>query len=152
MSELGNIRPFEKKDREALIDIFRKNTPTYFAPEEESEFLDFLENQIEEYFVIELNGIVVGSGGINSYDDGQTVVISWGMIDPQYQGIGLGAQLLQFRIDRIVNVHRPERFLVRTAQFTYQFFEKYGFKVIRTEKDFWAKGIDLYEMEYDLKK
>lgn len=74
------------------------------------------------------------------------------MIDPQYQGKGLGAQLLQFRIDRIINIHQPERFLVRTTQFTYKFFEKYGFKVIRTEKDFWAKGIDLYEMEYDLKK
>lgn len=147
-----SIRPFTASDKTTLISILRKNTPKYFAPEEEVEFIHFLEDQIEEYFVVEYLGIIVGSGGINFYDNGKTAVVSWGMIDPDYHGQGLGSYLLNFRIERVVSIHRPERFLVRTAQFTNKFYEKFGFKLIHTEKDYWAKGIDLYEMEYDLQK
>jgi [ribosomal protein S18]-alanine N-acetyltransferase len=152
MSGSLRIRSYTASDKTTLISILRKNTPKYFAPEEEIEFVHFLEDQIEEYFVVEYQGSIVGSGGINFFDKGKTAVISWGMIDPDHHGQGLGSYLLNFRIERVVSIHRPERFLVRTAQFTYKFFEKFGFKLIHTEKDFWTQGIDLYEMEYDLKK
>ena len=32
----------------------------------------------------------------------------------------------------------------------YRFFEKFGLVLIKTEKDYWGKGLDLYWMEMEL--
>jgi ribosomal protein S18 acetylase RimI-like enzyme len=37
--------------------------------------------------------------------------------------------------------------MVRTLQLVFLFFEKLGFKTILIQKDYWAKDLNLYEME-----
>ena len=37
---------------------------------------------------------------------------------------------------------------VRTSQLVYKYYEKFGFQTKEIIKDFWAKGYDLYRMEY----
>jgi len=41
--------------------------------------------------------------------------------------------------------------MVRTTQLMYRFCQKSGFELIKTEKDFWAEGFDLYQMELKIK-
>jgi hypothetical protein len=38
--------------------------------------------------------------------------------------------------------------MVRTSQVAYQFYQKAGFDLEKIEKDFWAKGFDLYQMKF----
>jgi ribosomal protein S18 acetylase RimI-like enzyme len=38
--------------------------------------------------------------------------------------------------------------MVRTSQHAWRFFEKMGFELQKTEKNFWAPGFDLYQMKY----
>jgi ribosomal protein S18 acetylase RimI-like enzyme len=40
--------------------------------------------------------------------------------------------------------------IVRTSQLAYKFYQKVGFELEKTEKDFWAKGFDLYQMKMNL--
>jgi ribosomal protein S18 acetylase RimI-like enzyme len=40
-----------------------------------------------------------------------------------------------------------KKLVVRTSQLAYKFFERLGYHLIRTEKDYWGKGLDLYLME-----
>lgn len=47
-----------------------------------------------------------------------------------------------FRKDQSV-----EKLIVTTSQFAYRFFEKFGYTIKRIEKEYWGKGLDLYEME-----
>lgn len=54
------IRPYIPEDKDKLLQIIRTNTPTYFAPEEEADFADYLERERKEYFVIESGGELVG--------------------------------------------------------------------------------------------
>ena len=89
----------------------------------------------------------MGSGGINFSEDGKKAVLSWDIIHPKYQGKGVGRQLTQYRLDVIKTIDGIENTSVRTSQLVYKFYEKFGFELKETVKDFWAEGIDMYRME-----
>ena len=142
------IRNYKPTDKPELLRIIRDNTPAYFAPEEEQDFSDYLDNEVEGYFIVETDGKIVGCGGVN-FEENKTIgIISWGMIHPDYQGKKIGGALLQYRLDFLKNTESVKRITVRTSQFVYKFYEKHGFQLIESKKDFWAPGIDMYYMEY----
>ncbi len=144
------IRTFSAKDKPYLINLINLNTPTYFDAAEEKDFIVYLEKQIEDYYVIEQDNVIIGCGGINYETDKNTAIISWDIIHPDFQKKGLGKELLVYRINRIKDLNSYANIIVRTSQFSFQFYEKYGFKLIKCTKDYWAKGIDLYKMSYKL--
>ncbi|CAL2087178.1 GNAT family N-acetyltransferase [Tenacibaculum sp. 190524A02b] len=141
------IRAYSTTDKSQLIEILRKNIPDFFDYSEEKDFKNYLDNELEDYFVYEENGKIIGSGGINYYTHEKTARISWDIIDPKTQGKGIGKKLTQFRINHINNNIEIDKIIVRTSQLAYKFYEKMGFQLVSIEKDFWAKDFDLYLME-----
>lgn len=140
------IRPYKKEDLPAALELFRKNTPEYFAPSEEVDFVEYLDQLLEDYFVLEDAGRLVGCGGINYFEDEKEARISWDMVDPEFQGKGIGRKLVEHRLSVIKNKEKFERIRVRTSQLAYAFYQKFGFELEGIEKDFWAPGLDLYQM------
>lgn len=145
------IRPYTDKDKEELIELLRLNTPAYFDPSEEEDFLKYLDHRLDSYFVVEEGNNIVGCGGFNFSDDRKSVRISWDIIHPDVQGKGLGSKLTKYRIDKIKEDPGVETIIVRTTQLVFPFYEKLGFELKETVKDYWAKGFDLYRMEISLK-
>lgn len=145
------IRPYTPEDNEKLLELLRLNTPAFFHPDEEEDYVDYLQKHAQNYFVVEEAGKVVGAGGFNTgFDEGKTVRISWDMIHPDFQGKGIGKQLTQFRINQIKQLPLVDKIVVRTTQLVYTFYQKNGFELEKTQKDFWAAGFDLYQMKMDL--
>ena len=144
------IRNYKKSDKENLIKLLKLNTPTYFSPEEEKDFINYLENEIDLYFVLEFKYKIIGCGGINLPKDKNVGIISWGMLHPDYQRKGFGTLLLKHRIAELQKINTVSRIIVRTSQHVYPFYEKSRFKVINTISDYWAEGFDLIEMEYQI--
>ncbi|GAA0194799.1 GNAT family N-acetyltransferase [Fulvivirga kasyanovii] len=139
-----NIRPYKEADKEKLLHLIRLNTPQYFDPAEEGDFSDYLDNELETYFVVEDNGQIIGCGGINYFPEEHTARISWDMIHPEAQGKGVGKRLTLHRIEEIKKRKDIKTIVVRTTQLVYPFYEKAGFTLEKTEPDFWAPGYDLY--------
>jgi N-acetylglutamate synthase-like GNAT family acetyltransferase len=146
------IRNYRQQDKPHVITLMRLNIPKYFDASEEPGFVNYLDHEREDYFVVETDGKLIGAGGINYEDDGQTGIISWDMIHPDYQGKGIGRALTQHRLDVMYNKPELSTIRVRTTQLTDQFYAKMGFQLERTEKDFWAKGLDLYQMRMNIQK
>ncbi len=146
------IRKYHTADKVAVLEILRANTPTFFSPEEESGLVYYLDNEIEEYYVMLVDDQIIGSGGVN-YENNRTIgIISWGMIHPDYHGKYLGTELLKYRIRQLQKNKTVERITESTSQHVYRFYEKQGFKLLIVVKDYWAQGIDLYEMQYEGKE
>jgi len=142
------IREYSESDKPEVVKLLQFNTPEYFDPSEEIEFIDYLDNKIEDYFVVLRNSKIVGAGGINYFPDESMSRISWDMIHPDYQGKGVGKELTQYRIDLIkASSKNIELIVVRTTQLTYKFYKKMGFVLDKIEKDYWAKDFDLYQMK-----
>jgi len=140
------IRSYRIEDYQEVVDLLRLNTPQYFAESEEADLIEYLEQDAEHYFVIEENQQVIGAGGYNFFEEKGLAHISWDIIHPDHQGKGLGKQLTLYRIDQIKKNPIIKIIIVRTSQLSYPFYQKIGFKLEKIEKDFWAKGLDLYQM------
>lgn len=141
-----SIRPFLPSDREAVLTLLRLNTPAFFAPGEEADFIRYLDEDAGLYHVVEENDRIVACGGMNLFTDG-TARISWDIVHPDVQGKGVGSRLTEFRIARLRETEHVERIVVRTSQLAYRFYARFGFEVKEIVKDYWAEGFDLYSME-----
>lgn len=140
------IRPYTPADDDAILELLRLNTPRYFAESEEADLLDYLSNHIDHYYIVEIDGSIMGCGGFNRAADGKSGVLSWDIIHPDSQGKGVGSALAQHRIDAMRELG-VENIGVRTSQQAYKFYEKMGFILKEFVKDYWAPGFDLYDMD-----
>lgn len=144
------IIPYKPEHNTEVVEILRANTPDYFAPSEEAEFKNYLESEREDYFIVESNDDIVGAGGINYFLADKIARVSWDMIHPDYHGKGIGYQLTQYRIDILADHSAIDTVIVRTSQLVYAFYEKIGFELVNKQRDYWAKGYDLFEMRMPL--
>ena len=142
------IRKYVSNDKAHIIALLRLNTPEYFSPSEEPDLFHYLENESQNYFVIEFDGKIVGCGGFNFSDDLTVGIISWDIFHPDHQGKGFGSMLTNFRIEKIKEFESVKTIRVRTSQLAFKFYEKFGFKLKEIVKDYWAEGFDMYRMEF----
>ncbi|GAB2774858.1 hypothetical protein GCM10027275_17370 [Rhabdobacter roseus] len=142
-----NIRVYQEADLENILALLRLNTPRYFAPHEEADLVNYLNHEMEYYYLVEQDQQVRGCGGINLAEDGRTAKLSWDIIHPQYQGRGLGRALMQFRIQRIRELEGIKTISVRTSQLVYPFYEKFGLETREIVKNYWGEGLDLYRLD-----
>ena len=142
------IREYLPTDKEAVMNLIKLNTPDYFAEKEADDLNKYLDKEIERYYVLLVNGTVIGSGGINFAENKTVGKISWDMIHPKFQGKSLGTKLLNHRLEILKTIPGIQRITVRTSQAAYKFYEKQGFVLHEIKKDYWADGFDMYSMGY----
>ncbi|NUM80743.1 GNAT family N-acetyltransferase [bacterium] len=147
------IRSYLENDRDALIDIFKLNTPKFFDANEQKDFESYLDEYGGYYFVIEQDGKIAGGGGLKFQNDKKIVRISWDILHPDSQGRGLGSELLKYRlnwlsehIDQHAHLRKIESW---TSQVSFKFYEKFGFGLCEIKKNFWGPELNLYLMEKD---
>jgi predicted GNAT family N-acyltransferase len=148
------ILPYSPVHRTGIIDCFRSNIPKSFTRAEESDFLDFVESGKGTYFVGLAEGTdhserrsptdqVIACAGIAFRGD--VGDLCWGLVHADWQGRGLGAQLLAHRLR--VMLERPIKTIrLETSQHTETFFARYGFRVAERVANGYAPGLDTVEM------
>jgi ribosomal protein S18 acetylase RimI-like enzyme len=141
------LRPYNVEDKAQLIDIFKCNTPQYFDPKEVQDFEDYLEKYLETYQTVLYDGKIVGGIGYYFKEGDNSGRITWIFFHPNYAGLGLGKQSVEYCIPILKANPKVQKLVVSTSQWAFGFFEKFGYKLIYTEKDHWGEGLDLYLME-----
>lgn len=144
------IRAYRPSDLESVVAIFHSNIPKYFTPEEEPGLQDFLGEYAEDYYIVEVDGEVVASGGI-AYNDLElpTVSLCWGMVRKDFLGKGLGKELTKFRIDLSRKKYPGLPLTIGTSQHTQGFYEKFGFRLTDHTPDGFGRGIDSCKMRLE---
>ncbi len=140
------IRAFEKEDTTGVMELFDSNCPKYFAHDEREDFILYLKESIDYYYVMLEEDQYIACGGVNRAKEKGKYCLSWGMVDSKYHGKGIGTALVRHRIQEAKKLSDFQEMFVRTSQFAFPFYEKFGFELKSTEKDFWAKGYDMYYM------
>ena len=146
-----NLRLYERRDLDAVVAIFRSNIPKYFDHKEEPGLHEFLQSDhVNNYYVIEIEGEVVGAGGIAFNDlESPTVSLCWGMVREDFLGKGVGKELTRFRIDLARGKYPGLPLTIGTSQHTRGFYEKFGFRLTEHTPDGLGPGIDNCRMRLD---
>ena len=142
------FRAWSREDREACLSIFDANCPSFFAPNERSDYASFLDTAPDGYEVCELAGRVVGACGlIKQGDDGGS--LNWIMIDPDTQGAGIGSAMME----RIVSLARAAELAsidIAASHKSAAFFERFGAVARELTTDGWGPGMDRVDMTLHL--
>lgn len=142
------IVPYQATFEQPLLNILQQNVPTYFAQDEVDDLREYLNHHIDLYYVVLCDETLIGGGGINRTLETKLGALTWAFLHPDYHRKGIGAMLLNYRLAILKEDPNVKIIRVRTSQVVHQFFAKNGFTIQKTEKDYWAKGLDLYEMIY----
>lgn len=138
------LRPYLPADQPHVLHIFRHYVPHYFGAEEEADYLKFLINEAENYFVYQIDERIAGAGGYGI--KGMTGRLAWYLTDAAYRGQGVGRALVQHSLDALQQRTDIDQIQVRTSQHANVFFGHFGFETRAIVSDFWTRGLDLYDM------
>ncbi len=144
------IRKYRTSDKERILELLRLNTPQFFSPNEEKDLIFYLDNHAHNSYVVEIDDMILGIGGFNLTDDGETAKLSWDIFHPQSQGKGLGSELTRFRIQKIKEIPGVKTISVRTSQLAYKFYERFGMEIKEIVNDYWDEGFDMYRLACDI--
>ncbi|MFY8021977.1 MAG: GNAT family N-acetyltransferase [Bacteroidia bacterium] len=151
------IRPYQANDELACLEAFKSNVPLYFAENELEDYVRFLALYksvhmqpqgipTTYYFVLLYQQQIVACGGFGDrYIDGN-LTLTWGLVHHSFHKMGFGKALLLYRLNRIKELFPHASLSIDTIQHSAGFFEKFGFQTIQITKDFYAKGLDRYDM------
>lgn len=76
------IRQYRSTDIGPLIELLKLNTPLFFHASEQKDYLDYLQHNVEDYFVVEEDRSVVAAEGVNYFEDQQQARIAWDLVHP----------------------------------------------------------------------
>jgi ribosomal protein S18 acetylase RimI-like enzyme len=141
------FRPYKTTDFDVMLHLLEQNTPGFFAKEEREDYVHYLKEKREDYFIAVMQGRTVAGGGINYFPEEHVARISWDVVHPEFQGVGIGTALLKYRLLKIRKTPDIHTLVVRTTQLVYKFYENQGFKLKKIKPDYWSAGYDLYYME-----
>lgn len=141
-----NIRPYAPRDFEVVISLFRESVPKFFDPAEERDLVLFLTSAPTYYFVMEVEGEVVACGGLVLNPSDASCRVAWDFVGAKHYGKGYGSRLFDYRLGVVKGWPAIDTIYSYTSQYSFGFYQKQGFQVVRTEPDYWAKGYDLVLM------
>jgi len=132
----------------SCLSILRSNIPEFIDISEETIFINYLSKKNLKYYVLMQSDEIIGCGGYGYDSKKMCIQLAWGLIDSRYHKKGYGTHLLNYRLEKIVKNYFNSKIILDTSQKTYKFYEKFDFRVDNVTEDFYAKGLDRYDMSY----
>jgi GNAT superfamily N-acetyltransferase len=138
--------PYDSCMRDGCLRIFDLNVPAFFAGKERVLFEEYLDGHSGSYLAIVFEGGIAACGGFFVLPEERIAGLSWGMVRPDCQHMGVGRRLLLTRLLAVTARSRVDRVILDTSQNAQGFFGHFGFVQTRTTPDGLAPGLDRVEM------
>jgi len=142
------FRPYHTSDKQICAGIFDANCPEFFAPNERQDYTEFLEDVPDVYEVCEGDGKVIGAFGLLAHSE-NSKTLSWILLDPQTQGLGVGSKIME-RVIQLGEASAAKTVRIAASHKSAPFFAKFGAMTISSNKDGWGPGMDRVDMVLSL--
>jgi ribosomal protein S18 acetylase RimI-like enzyme len=92
---------------------------------------------------------IIGGVGFEIRERDSSGRINWIFLHPGFSGAGHGKKAVEYCLSILKADPAVKVLVVRTSQLAYKFFESLGYNLVRTEKNYWGQGLDLYLMQQE---
>lgn len=139
------IRKIENKD---LVSVLKIEKELFLEDSWTEEMFrsEMNDNPFANVYVYELNGEIIGYFDLLiSYENAELANIG---VLRQFQHNGIGSQMMEY-INQLVQKNHCENFTLEVRmsnENAIQLYEKFGFKVVSSRKNYYADGEDAYLM------
>jgi predicted GNAT family N-acyltransferase len=146
---MTTIEVYHPKHKEACLVVFKSNMPKYFLLEELTDYDQWLDEKASNgrYFVCLQENQVVACGGYFYDEDREKAGLSWGMVNAELHGTGIGTQLTTYRVQKMKEAFPDSTYMIDTSQHTAPFYERMGFVTQEVTPNGYGEGMDKYYME-----
>jgi len=138
------FRTYCVQDKTICLEIFDRNCPQYFAPNERQDYETFLDSNPKGYELCSLAGSVVGAYGI-SEDQAGHQNLNWILLSPTAQGTGVGSAIMKRVLMRAKDSSRFNLYIA-ASHLSAPFFAKFGATIIKETEDGWGPGMHRVDM------
>jgi GNAT superfamily N-acetyltransferase len=144
MAPTVTFMPYLPTYKEACLKLFDANCPEFFDPNERTDYENFLEANPKDYELCFVEGSVVGAFGLMG-DGTCHRNLSWILLDPSSQGLGIGAMIME-RV--VLNASESDVRVINIAAShkSAPFFAKFGSTEVTVTTNGWGPGIHRVDM------
>jgi ribosomal protein S18 acetylase RimI-like enzyme len=137
-------RTYQSKDLEACVALFDTMASDFRLPHEKKDLVRFLTGLPHTGLAVVLEddlGRVMACGGM-LFKSSEEASLCWGMVDPGWQGRGLGKALRLLRLSMVSEMPDILRVSVTVSQHDESFYRGLGFMSREVVPGGYAPGLD----------
>lgn len=141
------IRSYTPADQSACLAVFQQNVPDFFAPNEEADFIAFLQQAPKSYRVVtkRADTTILGCFGLTRHQEPTKASINWIMLASQAQGMGVGRLMMQDCLAQARQL-KVNDILIAASQHSAPFFAHFGAIELARQADGWGPGMHKVDM------
>lgn len=140
-----NFKSYSPVDRDFCLAIFDANCPAFFAANERRDYERFLDSNPAGYEICLWEGKPVGAYGLSPADTA-SCVLTWVLLDPDFQQRGIGTEVIQRAIIRARSAGKS-RIEIGASHLSAPFFARFGAKIISLTRHGWGPDMHRVEMQ-----
>lgn len=147
---MQKVKPYTIQSLESGLILFRSNTPKFFAHSEERLLENYLtQDRINYYLFFNKRKKLVAAGGYEYEHYTGNISLTWGMVHGKSHHEGYGTWLMEYRLRKIKREFTNPNIILNTSQYTFRFYEKFGFRIEKITENYYTKGLHRYDMKND---
>lgn len=138
------FRSYCANDKASCLNLFDENCPEFFAPNERTDYLEFLNTNPTGYEICVMAGAVVGAFGLIGQSK-EAASLNWILLSPQVQGQHIGSSIM----DRVVELAKRSKIThinIAASHKSSSFFERFGACAVETIENGWGPGMHRVNM------
>ena len=120
------FRPYQARDFDSCLDLYGKNQPGRFPPNDRARFEEYLKRDQKTLIVADCGSRVIACGGILLVA-ANVGVLCYGLVDPEFQRKRIGATLALLRIAQLPDFHEGVIVLIFAVKASMPVYRRFGF-------------------------
>jgi len=122
-----SFRTYTPGDFGRCVEIHDANAEGRFPQGSRRDFLDYLQRVPTGLIIAETEGEIAGFGGLSVVSE-NVHVLCFGMVHPEFQGLGVGSTLALPRLQAAARVPDVHFVVIYAVQKSLTFYERFGFE------------------------
>lgn len=140
-----DFQQYTKADESACLSLFGQNCPQYFAVNERDDYLEFLTDIPQGYYIAYDENQPLAAFGFRVHEHNGHGSINWIMVAQNCHGLGIGKQMMD-SVAILAKTNLVTNIDIAASHLSAPFFAHFGAKQVQYIENGWGEGMHRIDM------